>query len=195
MSFDRLIKGYLSTNNTLIRTVASSAAVGLSLGLALPSVGCGGMEPTDEQYQEAIGGKADTLERACNKNSDCFAGSYCAGAVGSCPEGAYCILPPSQGTCLSNALCHSDEDCDVGQRCKMDRFPSVGKCPEGAFCILPPTPTKGVCENECDASMDCATGESCIRTNKCPEGAFCIMPPTPPKGLCELMIYAIMPPR
>jgi hypothetical protein len=124
----------------------------------------------------------------CSTNGDCDPGQHCEGAGGQCPEGAYCILPPTPGQCVANTACSADDDCGVGQKCKVvDNGGGNAQCPEGAYCILPPTP-QGVCENECSVDSDCAVGERCVTevTGECPEGAYCILPPTPTKGLCEL---------
>jgi hypothetical protein len=200
MSFDRLIKGYLNSNtapagrtSSLLRKVAAPAAIGLSLGMAAPMAGCGGADQ-DEAAINSAAEKADYIGKKCSANKDCFPGLHCEGAR-SCPEGAYCILPPTAGTCLENALCSVDEDCGANQACKVEK--ASGGCPEGALCILAPTPSEntsgcpegaicilaptpdpeGICESKCVTANDCARGEQCM------------------EGLCEMHIYAILAPQ
>jgi len=113
----------------------------------------------------------------CETDEQCPDGMECVEHTGECPPGAYCILPPSPGTCqpVEDEGCTTDDDCDDGERC----IGAVGECPEGAFCILPPTP--GTCEpvTQCNFDDDCDEGEQCVNTitGECPEGAYCILPP------------------
>lgn len=88
----------------------------------------------------------------CFDTADCAPGQKCVGAepapkIGKCPEGAYCILPPTPkpqpGICLNE--CDTTKDCATGETCTK---PTSSGCPEGAYCILPPTPKKGVCETK-----------------------------------------------
>ena len=59
--------------------------------------------------------------------------------MGSCPEGAICILPAHPGTCEPRPPepqeCWSDRDCARNQTCEGER-----QCPPGAYCILPDAP-------------------------------------------------------
>jgi hypothetical protein len=134
----------------------------------------------------------------CEGDADCPDGSRCVTSeVGECPEGAYCILPPSTlGTCEPVIECDEDADCAEGQECLLD-----DGCPEGAYCILPPSGT-GICVDtggeivplygvpvlECDEDTDCPDGSQCVTPDvgDCPEGAYCILPPST-MGTCEVV--------
>jgi hypothetical protein len=72
----------------------------------------------------------------CDADADCPAGSRCVSPDAStCPEGAYCILPPGgAGTCEPVVECETDADCPDGSECVQEN-----DCPPGAYCILPPS--------------------------------------------------------
>ena len=82
----------------------------------------------------------------CYSDADCQDDQRCEGegpvtTGGTCPKGAYCILPPpSPGICMNT--CSSNTDCAKGETCEGE----TSGCPEGAYCILPVMPKKGVCE-------------------------------------------------
>ena len=86
----------------------------------------------------------------CEDDSDCPEDMRCEGAI-TCPEGAFCILPPTPGECVPVIECEDDSDCPDDMLCE-----GAIDCPEGAFRILPPTP--GTCEPDAD---DCPDGTSC----------------------------------
>jgi hypothetical protein len=200
MSFSKLVKKYIDQNSDVapltpsapswLRKVAGPAAIGLSMGFGL--VGCGGADPIDQGSVMDLTGKADSLEKNCWSNKDCGPKMECQG-MRSCPEGAFCILPPNPGKCVPMAKdCYTNKDCLAGEHC----LGAIGHCPDGAYCILPPNPGKCQSNAECASDNDCASGQTCkifdqgdTATGKCPEGAYCILPPSPtpplPQGVCE----------
>ena len=82
----------------------------------------------------------------CSSDADCGTDQICDGiAIGTCPPGAYCILPPSPVTGICTVQCDTTADCAKNEACVGAEVAS--ECPPGAYCILPPTPAKkGLCQ-------------------------------------------------
>lgn len=141
----------------------------------------------------------------CGPDGSCPDGMTCVeDEASACPEGAYCILPPSAGECRPE--CDTDEDCADGEVCEgasgacppgaycilapthgacVPDEGGDGGCPDGAYCVLPPPPDPG--PTFCDPDGSCPEGMLCdeYEASDCPEGAYCVMPPGP--GECRPM--------
>jgi hypothetical protein len=133
----------------------------------------------------------------CYRTDDCMPGETCQGAnsAGTCPKGAYCILPDmgNTGTCQAK-MCTAN--CDPWETCVTLQG---GGCPSGAYCILPVTTDRCV-PTTCAQNADCGAGAFCDTFDSCPKDAYCVLTtvakgvckPTPPSP-CPAGAYCILP--
>jgi len=98
----------------------------------------------------------------CDTDADCAETEQCnAPDIGTCPEGAYCILPPSPGGTCEPALGQCSDGSDNDSDGAVDCIDS--DCAMDPSCIMTPmygVPFEGACDdgvdNDGDGTTDCA---------------------------------------
>ncbi|MGC4115373.1 MAG: M6 family metalloprotease domain-containing protein [Myxococcales bacterium] len=105
---------------------------------------------------------------ACPDPGDCYTGSACDKATGTCPTP---VMRPDNATCDDKNACTKEDACKVGV-CKGVVDPTVSVCPAPDGCH-----ESGTCsaEGECVApkkadGTTCDNGDKCFRNQKCLAG-------------------------